>query len=59
MSENIIAASRSMRRSGCIVTSQANSGVRQTVKKSCFDRTSLNSGKYLKIEENMIRSTGI
>uniref|UniRef100_A0A2M3ZRL6 Putative secreted peptide n=1 Tax=Anopheles braziliensis TaxID=58242 RepID=A0A2M3ZRL6_9DIPT len=40
MSEKMIEASRSNRRRGCIVTSQASSGVRQTVKKSCFARTS-------------------
>lgn len=40
ISEKIIDASRSNRLSGCIVTSQANSGVRQTSKKSCSLRTS-------------------
>lgn len=48
ISLNIIDASKcSYLLSGCSVTSQANSGVRQTVKKSCLTRTSWNSGKYL------------
>lgn len=40
MSEKIIDASRSNRLSGCIVTSHASLGVRQTSKKSCSLRTS-------------------
>ena len=47
MSENIMAASKSNRLIGCRVTSQASSGVWQIVKKSCFFRSSRNSGRYL------------
>ena len=46
ISENIIAASRLNRCKGWRVTSQASSGVRHIVKKSCFSLTALNSGRY-------------
>ena len=56
ISENIMAASKSILRNGCIVTSQASSGVRQIVKKSCLERTSRNSGRYL-LKKHKLRIT--
>ena len=61
MSENKIAASKPNRSIGCMVTSQANSGVLQSVKKSpaCL-RVARYSGKYrpaCRITQIGVRST--
>lgn len=50
MSEKIIDASRANRFNGCIVTSHANSGVRQMVKKSFCFRTAYKRTTKLKLE---------
>lgn len=60
MSENMIDASKSKRRNGCIVTSQASSGVWHMVKKSFCFRTARYSGKYRpawRITQTGMRST--
>lgn len=63
ISEKIIDASRSKRRNGCIVTSQANSGVRQILKKSFCFRTAFKSKMMLEqllhVQCDMIPIPGI